>query len=198
MSILRAFIAIKLPTNVCAEIWNQTARLRQALETDSVRWTAAQNLHLTLKFIGEIPAAHLDFLKQALTQTATSAQPFDLHITNLGSFPTSKPARVLWAGFHAPTALYTLIQALEAATLKLGYKAEERAFSPHLTLGRVKQTASPAELAKIRDLLPKFQLGKISPARVDSIHLFQSDLRPTGSVYTKLFSAPLKDLAPVR
>ncbi|MCC7118459.1 MAG: RNA 2',3'-cyclic phosphodiesterase [Anaerolineales bacterium] len=193
MSMLRAFIAAELPETTRAEVWNQTARLRQNLGAEAVRWVSAENLHLTLKFIGDIPSAHLDFLKQALTRVANAAQPFDLRLTHLGSFPTSKLPRVLWAGVHAPATLTALSQALETALVKLGYKAEIRAFAPHLTIGRIKPTASQTETVQVRDFLQSFQLGAIGAARVNSICLFQSDLRPTGSVYTKLFSADFKN-----
>ena len=191
MSLLRTFIAIELPKHLQDAIEKQTARLRQTLGNDIVRWVPAQNMHLTLKFLGDIATSHVDFLKQLLARVADTHPQFDIQIGGLGSYPTSRRPRVLWAGLHAPADLISLQKSIEAGTTRLGYEQEERAFSPHLTIGRVRQNANPQELPKIRAALDSIQLGNIGIARVDSIHLFKSDLQPSGSIYTKLFSAPL-------
>ena len=191
MSLLRAFIAIELPVHVCDAIQKQTVRLRQALGNDLIRWVPTQNMHLTLKFLGDTATSYLDFLKQLLIREAESHPQFDLQLGGLGAFPTSRRPRLLWIGIHAPTDLVSLQRGIEAGASRLGYEQEERAFSPHLTIGRVRQNISPPELQKIHAALDTIQLGNIGTARVDSIHLFKSDLQPGGSIYTKLFSAPL-------
>ena len=191
MSLLRAFIAIELPKPLQDAVEKQTARLRQTLGNDIVRWVPTQNMHLTLKFLGDIAASHVDFLRQMLAREADSHSQFDLQIDGLGSYPTSRRPRVLWAGLHAPADLISLQKSIEAGTTRLGYEQEEHAFSPHLTLGRVRQTISQTEMQKVRTALDTIQLGNIGTARVDSIHLYRSDLQPSGSIYTKLFSAPL-------
>jgi len=191
MSLLRSFIAIELPAQVCDAIQKQTTRLRQTLGDDLVRWIPTQNMHLTLKFLGDINTSHLEFLKQLLAREADSHPQFNLQLGGLGSFPNSRKPRLLWIGIQTPTGLASLQKSIEAGTTRLGYEQEERAFSPHLTIGRVRQTVSPQELQKIRTALDTIQLGNIGIARVDSVHLFKSDLQPSGSIYTKLFSAPL-------
>jgi 2'-5' RNA ligase len=191
MGLLRAFIAIEIPPNIQAAIEKQTARLRQALGNETVRWIPAQNMHLTLKFLGDIASSHVDFLKQLLTREATLHSQFDLQIGGLGSYPTSRRPRILWVGLHIPAELVALQKSIETGTTRLGYEQEERDFAPHLTIGRVRQNASPADLPKIRAAMDNIQLGNIGTARVDSVHLFKSELQPNGSVYTKLFSAPL-------
>jgi 2'-5' RNA ligase len=158
------------------------------------------NIHLTLKFLGNIPETHLDFLKQILIKTADSNSAFDLQIQSIASFPDTstrlsaslKLPRILWLGVLTSASLTSLQKNVDEAVTKLGYEKEARKFSPHLTLGRVKQNIDPSDLQKIRDTLVNFQLGKIDPARVDSVHLYQSDLNSEGSVYTKLFSVKLK------
>jgi 2'-5' RNA ligase len=191
MGLLRAFIAIEIPPNIQVAIEKQTARLRQALGSETVRWIPAQNMHLTLKFLGDIAGSHVDFLKQLLTREATLHSQFDLQIGGLGSYPTSRRPRILWVGLHIPAELVALQKSIETGTTRLGYEQEERDFAPHLTIGRVRQNTSPAELPKIRAAMDNIQLGNIGTARVDSVHLFKSELQPNGSVYTKLFSAPL-------
>jgi 2'-5' RNA ligase len=191
MSSLRVFIAIELSVHVCDAIQKQTARLRQILGNEVIRWVPAQNMHLTLKFIGETSTSHLDFLKQLIAREANVHQQFNLQLGGLGSFPNLRKPHLLWIGVHAPAELASLQKSIEAGTTRLGYEQEERAFSPHLSIGRVRQNISQPELQKIRTTLDTIQLGNIGIARVDSVHLFKSDLQPSGSIYTKLFSAPL-------
>lgn len=195
MNQLRAFIAIDLPKSIQDSIENQTSRLRQGVGNGLVRWVPPANMHLTLKFIGSISTSHVDFLKQMLTQAAESHSPFDLQIGGIGSFPNSKRPRVIWVGIHAPADLAALQKNIEAGAARLGYEKEERSFSPHLTLGRVRSEIAPADLQKIRSTLDNFQLGSIGSARIDAVHLYKSDLHSDGSVYTKLFSVPFKNNA---
>ncbi|MBI5824928.1 MAG: RNA 2',3'-cyclic phosphodiesterase [Chloroflexi bacterium] len=193
MTPLRAFIAIELPNQLQNALETQTARLRRPLGDELIRWVPTKNIHLTLKFIGNIAASHVDFLKQLLTQTADSHPQFNLQIGGIGSFPNSKRPRVLWAGIHAPAELASLQKSIEAGTTRLGYEKEEKTFSPHLTLGRIRQNLNETALQKIRITLDTIQLGNIGSTRVDSIHLYKSELHTSGSVYTKLFSAPLNN-----
>lgn len=192
MNQIRTFIALDFPLSILESIEQQTKRLRQTLGDDAIRWVPSHNMHLTLKFLGNAPISHLDFLKQMLTQVADSTHPFDLQIGGIGSFPNSNRPRVLWVGLHAPAALATLQKAIEEGSQRLGYEKEECPFSPHLTLGRVRQGMDGKVLQKISNALSTIQLGKIGTARVDSVHLYKSDLNSEGSVYTKLFSTPLR------
>lgn len=192
MNHLRAFIAIDLPLPLQDAIEKKTARLRQTLGDDLVRWIPTQNMHLTLKFMGNITAAHVDFIKHLITRAADSHPPFDLQIGGLGSFPNSKLPRILWAGMRAPADLASLQKNIEAGASRLGYERDERPFHPHLTLGRVRQNIDPAGLQRVRAALDRIQIDNIGSARIDSVHLYRSELHSSGSVYTKLFSAPLK------
>jgi RNA 2',3'-cyclic 3'-phosphodiesterase len=191
MSLLRVFIAIELSEHVCDAIQKQTTRLRQLLGNDLIRWVPTQNMHLTLKFLGDTATSHLDFIKQLITREANSHQQFTLQLSDLGAFPNSRRPRLLWIGIHAPADLASLQKSIESGTTRLGYEQEERPFSPHLSIGRVRQNVNPPEMQKIRTALDTIQLGNIGLARVDFIHLYKSDLQPSGSIYTKLFSAPL-------
>lgn len=191
MNLLRAFIAIELPQSLQDAIGKQTARLHQTLGDNIIRWVPPQNMHLTLKFIGNIANIHLDFLKQLLTRTTESHPQFDMQIGGIGPYPNSKRPRILWAGIHAPADLASLQRNIEVGASRLGYEKEKRPFSPHLTIGRVRQNIDAADLKKIRSALDGIQIGSIGSARIDSIHLYKSELRSSGSVYTKLFSAPL-------
>lgn len=191
MNQIRVFIAVDLPPAIQESVEKQTASLRRTLGDDLIRWVPAQNMHLTLKFIGNIAASHLDFLKQMLTQSVNSQRQFDLQIGGIGSFPNLKRPRVLWVGIHAPADLTSLQKNVEAGAVRLGYEKEERGFSPHLTLGRVRQNVSAADLQRIRSALENTQIGRIGTATIEAVHLYKSDLHTDGSIYTKLLSVPL-------
>jgi 2'-5' RNA ligase len=192
MSLLRAFIAIDLPVPIQDTIQIQTRRLRESLDSSVVRWTPAHNIHLTLKFLGDVSPANLELLREMLTREAEQHPAFEMRVAHLGSFPTARRPRVIWVGLHAPAILESLQRGIEAAAARLGYAPEERPFSPHLTIGRVRQNLSAQDSQKIRVALETMKIGELGTARVDCAHLYKSDLQPGGSVYTKLFSARLK------
>jgi len=192
MGSLRAFIAVDIPSSIQQSIQQNINLLRRTVGDSSVRWVAAQNIHLTLKFLGDIPQANTDEITQVLQIQAASHPPFDFTIAGLGSFPNSKRPRVLFIRIQAPAELEALHRGIDSATAKLGYSAELRAFSPHLTIGRVREHITPAEQQNIRKTLEEITIDSLGTARVDSFHLYKSELKPGGAVYTKLFSAPLK------
>ena len=192
MTLLRAFIAIEIPPSIQQAISNCTHDLRHTLGPALVRWVPSHNLHLTLKFLGDVSSANVDMLHRMLTTETAHVPPFPMRISGFGSFPNPKRARVLWVGIHAPAALETLQRSIEAAAARLGYEAEERPFSPHLTLGRVKQPLSAKDQQMVRLALERTQVGDLGQTEVNAVHLYKSDLNPSGSVYTRLFSAPLK------
>jgi 2'-5' RNA ligase len=150
-----------------------------------------ENIHLTLKFLGNISLPNVDFLTQILATEADSCSQFDISISGIGSFPNSKRPRVLFIGIQAPAELDALQRGVESACARLGFKSEARPFSPHLTIGRVRQTVTFAEQKRIREILEETKIDSLGTASVNSVHLYNSDLKPTGAVYTKLFSAPL-------
>lgn len=191
MGLVRAFIAIEIPPAIRQAIHQKTSTLRAELGT-SARWVSPENIHLTLKFLGDISAEHADLLTQALRAEADSVPVFDLHVGGLGSFPNVKRARVLWIGVQAPAELEALARRIESACARHGSESETRGFSPHLTIGRVRQGQSLQDEQRIGRALAATKIDSLGTARVDSVHLFKSDLRPDGAVYTKLFSAQLK------
>ncbi len=191
MSLLRAFIAVELPAELQQKIHKATANFRRGIDP-LVRWTAAENMHLTLKFLGDVSQPNVEFLIQMLRSQAELVSPFIIQLTGLGSFPGPKRPRVIYIGIQAPAALGALQREIESASRRLGYEAEERPFSPHLTLGRVRQNISASGQQNIRHAIEGTQVDVLGSARIDSVHLYKSELRPTGSVYTRLYSAPLK------
>jgi 2'-5' RNA ligase len=194
MTLLRVFIAVEIPLSIRQAIRDNTESMREALGS-LIRWVPTENMHLTLKFIGDVSPANVELLSQMLTAETKGSAPFQMQIGGLGSFPGSRRARVIWIGIQAPPGLASLQHGIESATTRLGYEPETRPFSPHLTIGRVRQQVSAGEQQQIRTALERTQVGDLGIAGITAVHLFKSDLQPTGSIYTRLFSAPLeKDL----
>jgi 2'-5' RNA ligase len=193
MGLLRAFLASELPAALQDAIHTATAGLREALRGDLVRWVPAHNVHLTLKFLGDVSPSSVELIEQMLLSEATQFPAFDLQVEGLGCYPNPRRPRVLWVGLKAPAELVSMQRAIEAATSRLGYESEERDFSPHLTIGRVRQNASTADLHRIRTAIEETRIGTLGSTRVEAIHLFKSELHPEGSIYTRMFSAPLRE-----
>lgn len=192
MSLLRAFIAIEIPAEIHQAIEKETAQLRARLNASLVRWVPSGNIHLTLKFLGDVSPANLDLLEQMLNAEVGQHQAFELAFGGLGAFPNPKRPRVIWIGIQAPAGLGALQYGIEAATATIGYPGEQRSFSPHLTIGRVKQNVGSPGMQRIRAMLEETQVGPLGTALVGAVHLYKSDLKPTGAEYTKLISASLK------
>lgn len=191
MSMLRAFIAIELPSGLQKEISQVIERLQTTAGKSAVRWVSASNIHLTLKFLGDIAPTSLGVIEEALKSEAGLHSGFRMEAGGLGAFPNTKRPRVIWLGVDAPPELTSLQRGIDSATAKLGYASETRPFSPHLTLGRVRENASSSELSALASKLNEVSFHSPGSIDVGAVHLFKSDLLPGGSVYTRLFSASL-------
>ena len=193
MGLLRTFIAVEIPLHVQKLIQQATDSLRKELGSSLIRWVPTQNIHITLKFLGDVSPANVGHLTQILRNEADSCPAFDITISRLGSFPSLRRPRILYIGTQAPAELDALQRGIESACARLGYESEGRDFSPHLTIGRVKQAASVVDQQRIRHALEGTKIDSLGTARVNFVHLYKSELKPTGSVYTQIFSAPLKN-----
>jgi 2'-5' RNA ligase len=184
---IRAFLAIELPDSLrpgLAQVQEELKRSRA-----DVRWVPVNNIHLTLKFFGNVPDDEIEALAQAARQAAAEAAPLQLQATSAGAFPSPQAPRVVWLGLGGDVVPLTqLFYRLEKAFATLGYLPEGRAFNPHLTIGRVK---SPANRDKLARLLEKMPPVDWPPFTVKELILFQSVLSPQGSKYTPLQVIPL-------
>jgi len=191
MNLLRAFIAVEIPSELREAIGTARAPLQKGVGS-IVRWVPVQNMHLTLKFLGDVSPANVEMISEMLRAEVDLFHCFEMRLSGLGSFPSLKRPRVIYIGIQAPATLEALQRGIESASRRLGYESEERGFSPHLTIGRVKQNVTATEQQTIRRALEETRIDLLGTARVDSVHLYKSDLKPTGSEYARLYSAPLK------
>jgi len=190
MTVVRTFIACEMPADLQDSIQRAIQPLRRALGTGLIRWVPSRNVHLTLKFLGDVATPSLDMIQRTLAAEASRFEAFDGAVEGFGAFPNLHRPSVLWVGFKAPPPLGMLQRELDAATERLGYKADARGFSPHLTVGRVRATGRAPDMQKIRDEVGKLQIGLLGSVHIDAVHLFKSDLQATGAVYTRLYTAP--------
>jgi 2'-5' RNA ligase len=183
---IRSFIAIELPE----EAKEGLARLKKELERDEhkfVKWVDPRGIHLTLKFLGNIPSKQVAEITEAIEGAAQGISPFYLEIGGLGTFPSLRQARVFWVGIGGEVdKLSRLQQNIDSALAALRFAKEERSFVPHLTLARTRQGASPLERRSFGELVGSTIFEDKYHVTVKSISLMRSQLTPAGAIYTRL------------
>ena len=176
---MRLFTAIDLPS----EILLRLERLLSALRPEAlVKWSPLDNLHITTKFIGEWPEARVPEINDALRRVSRR-QPFEVELKGLGWFPNERSPRVLWLGVEAGNELATLAAETEDALKPLGIAKEDREFSPHLTLARIK---NPVPLSNLRKKVQQMQPAEMGRIPVSRFSLFRSRPGTNASIYEKL------------
>lgn len=192
MDKLRTFIAIELP----AEIKNDLQSIQAFFQNnrcDYVKWVDVPNLHLTLKFLGDIERWQIDPICSAIETAAINVRPFSLHIQEVGAFPNLDRPNILWAGLQGDLkTLSSWQKAIEEYLKPLGFPAESRPFSPHLTLGRLRETATLLERQSLGRQLAAIHPKTGTVMTVSSLNLVHSQLTIKGPIYTILRSFKLK------
>jgi RNA 2',3'-cyclic 3'-phosphodiesterase len=179
---MRLFVGVDLPEEIVDHLAGLIENLRAVAH---IAWSTAANLHITTKFIGWWPDERLDAVKTALAALPPRA-PIPIHIRGLGFFPNARSPRVFWCGIEAP-GLDALASETDRATATLGIETEKRAFSPHLTLARIKE---PTNLRPLHDAIAHLQSTDFGKTEARRFFLYQSHLSPKGSVYSKLAEFP--------
>lgn len=165
MSAIRSFIAISLSEQTQQKIFEATHYLR-CPQTKQVRWVNSENIHLTLKFLGDVSPSNMKFLTGILSKEASKIEPFEFTISRLGAFPHIRQPRVIWLGINAPHCLLDLQNRIERETRRLGYATEDKKFTPHLTLGRVSRNVSPEDIHSISSVLSRREISVIDTVQV--------------------------------
>ena len=188
----RLFIAVELPEEALRAIERLQDGLVRTMPGDAVRWVRPEGIHLTLKFLGDVPREQIDGIQAALGEAVRGHPPFALRAEGLGAFPNTRRPRVVWVGVEGDVRrLKELRNDVEEHVAPLGYPTEDRSFTPHLTLGRVQRDASRRELDAIGMAVETNTVGELARWQVDAVSLMRSELKPTGAVYTEVFAAGL-------
>ncbi len=191
MTAIRSFIAIELPAELQRGLQQVHDRLYEQLEGSPIRWVPILNIHLTLKFLGDVSEKNITMINGILQAAAANSKPFEITAGGFGVFPNMARPRVIWVGIEAPEELFKLQRRAEIETARLGYSPDQREFNPHLTIGRVSRNASMREIRSASNIFRKQKFGFIGAAKINSVSLFQSYLSPKGAIYKKLFTANL-------
>jgi len=177
----RAFIAIELPADTRRQVKKHIENLRAALPDVRASWTREDNLHLTLKFLGDTPIEKIDSLSRALQAAANRVARFEMIIKGPGAFPSSGKPNVLWIGIEDSSGnLHKLQEALEDSCAEAGFPRDARAFHPHLTIARLRH---PHGARRLAELHKKTDFDPMT-VRVEDVCLIRSELSSQGSRYT--------------
>jgi 2'-5' RNA ligase len=199
---IRAFLAIEFGTEPQQALRARVMRLKMKEPGKFVRWTRLENLHLTLRFLGNQPKSVLERILSLLEQPLGEIEPFSVGLMGLGVFPSIRKPRVIWIGVSAPPALAHAALIIQKCCLEAGVGADEKPFSPHITLGRVGERADPARVREWLEGVMAEQAEKdneASPAQVvKSVTMVKSVLTPAGPVYTPLGLVKLSELSEKR
>lgn len=179
---IRTFLAIELPRALLSKIEEVQGGLRSS--NADVRWVRPENLHLTLKFFGNIDESQIEPIVQSIDQTVQETPPIRLRAKGMGAFPNLRNPRVIWIGFEEGKEEVTSFQReLEKEFERAGFPPEDHPFHPHLTLGRMRSNKGKEELIKRMERYKEEEFGEV---QVEKVVLFKSDLRPSGPIYTPL------------
>jgi 2'-5' RNA ligase len=192
--VMRTFIAIE----ISQEIKNALAQIEAHLiyAGADVKWVKPENVHLTLKFLGEIDEKKAAEISAILDSIARMTKPFELSVKNIGAFPNIEHSRVLWVGLDKGSAEATALAAqIDEDLSKIGFAKEKRPFSPHLTIGRVRSPLNQDKLKeKMLSAAVSIDPSSVPPHQTSAVILFQSTLTSQGSIYTKLHESKLSSL----
>ena len=182
---IRSFLAIEIPGIILKKIEEVQEDLKSSRA--DVRWVNPEKIHLTLKFFGNIDESRIESIVKSTERPTRTGSSFSLKVRGVGAFPHLKNPRVIWVGLvDGNEVLASFQKQLEEELEKIGFEREERAFHPHLTLGRMKSSKGRAELVGRMERYKEEEFGDFKTER---IILFKSELKPTGPIYT-----PLKEI----
>lgn len=184
---IRTFIAIELDDATHRALGALQTKLKMDLGSYVVRWVAPENIHITLKFLGDVDAVKIEALERGVGEACAGVRPFDLRFGGVGAFPNLHRPNVIWVGAQGEVEIAArLAKNVEDACAALSFPREPRPFEPHLTLGRVKRDADPRERAEIAKMIAGAPSREVGACRVRGVSVMKSELKPTGSVYQRL------------
>ncbi|MCA9213748.1 MAG: RNA 2',3'-cyclic phosphodiesterase [Planctomycetales bacterium] len=188
MSKLRTFVAIEMPVAVKQSATQAVATMQKA--TESVRWVSTDQLHLTLKFLGDVEDRDIYSVCQAAQRSVVGIERLSIECGGIGAFPSIQKPRIIWFGAQDPSGSLTRVFTnLEGELSGLGFPKEPRRFAPHITLGRVRH--GRRNLGDLTEVLNSFSDASPIEVPVDELTVFTSELHRSGPVYTVVGRAPL-------
>jgi 2'-5' RNA ligase len=192
MEEIRTFVAIELDKALQVALRQIQAPLKRSKVSHAARWVSPGSIHLTLKFLGNVPVSRVDAIRQAIVRGCEGFSPFAVSLAHLGCFPNPRRPRVIWVGIGGDVDTLTqLQQSVDSELNRIGFKPEKRGFTPHLTLARIRNKARRHERVELARLVTDAQTVPTASMIAREVCFIRSDLRPTGAVYTRLAAVPL-------
>ncbi len=189
---VRSFVAIELPGDVALGLSQSISSLKRRLPGSDIRWVAPGNIHVTLKFLGDVRLSSVDDVRCALEEACATSRRINLCIRELGAFPSARLPRIVWAGLEGDIEpLVSLVRQVDAALEPLGFAKESRPFTPHLTLARVRDGASSSTTGPLGALLAGPTPFDHLNFEAASATLMKSQLTSSGAVYSRVAVLPL-------
>ena len=189
MTSWRTFCAVELAEKVRSQLEEHIEKLRKAVPDAAASWSRVENIHLTLKFFGNVTPDRIPAISAAAAQTAAEFSQFPIHIGRTGVFPRPSRAQVLWIGISDPSGkLSALQERLENECAAEGFPKEDRAYRPHLTIARIRRPEGARHLADTH-LQMNFPTTSID---LNELIIFRSELSPKGSKYTRISTHPIR------
>ena len=183
---MRIFIGIKMPEEIVAAISQKLKPLKKL--STHIRWVKTDNIHLSIKFIGEVSPNKCSEICHTLTTTPLNIKPFKTNITGWGKFGRQGQLNIFWAGMEYSPSLEKLYSQVEDLTAGLSIERESRNYTPHITLGRNKTLFN---LKQVVSFIDKYADQTISPLAINKFQVFQSELSSSGPTYTIMQEIPL-------
>ncbi|MBA7485979.1 RNA 2',3'-cyclic phosphodiesterase [subsurface metagenome] len=192
MEQIRSFIAVELPAELKTWLTRLQARLK-AGEPSGVKWVNPDGIHLTLKFLGNVATDRIEEITRAIEAAARGTPPFALKVSDPGVFPNLRRPQVVWVGLGGGIDKLSQIQQnIESNLAKLGFAPESRPFTPHLTLARLRDWASPDDRQKFGQFIADTRFEEAYTFPVDIISLMKSQLTREGAIYSRISAVELK------
>ena len=191
---MRTFIAVDFPPNMLKKIGEITTFFKTLTPEKGLKWVETGNLHLTIKFLGEIEENKTDQVKLTLAQALKDQNCFDIEIAGLGMYPNKRAPRVIWLGIVGASPLKEVYQVINRELTALDLTPERRAFSPHLTIARIRKHTDRQQAQQIGEILSTYKVESLGLTTIKQVHLYQSVLTPSGPIYTLLHSVDLNQV----
>jgi len=191
---VRTFIAVDFPPFMLERIAEITGFFKTLTSEKDLKWVETKNLHLTIKFLGEIDEQKAVQVKRTLPDALKDQHSFEIEISGLGMYPNRNKPRVIWLGITGADPLADIYDVMNSKLAKLEIQPEHRPFSPHLTIARIRKNTDYTTAQQIGKVLSKYQVDPLGTVTIAQVHFYQSVLTPSGPIYTRLHSIDLNQV----
>lgn len=188
---MRTFVAIDFSAEIREKIGEIINYFKTQTPDYALKWVEPQNLHMTIKFLGEVSEGHLQAIKDVLADNLKGKSAFEIEVTGMGMYPSTQKPRVIWLGIEGSEPLKDIHKSLDLALQKVSIPPDKRGLSPHLTIGRVRKNVETLIVQDIGKTLSQFKIDSLGKYTIDKIVLYKSTLTPKGPIYDPLLSIPL-------